>query len=64
MGLDVMTVLGSDQAYEIAKEDFGQDQYKNWESQIEKVNERVRRTRPPTSGRPTSTPAGWSRSSM
>jgi Protein of unknown function (DUF3160) len=37
MGLDVMTVLGSDQAYTIEKEDFGQDQYENWESQIEKI---------------------------
>ncbi len=39
MGLDVMTVLGSDQAYRIAKEDFGQDQFKNWESQIKKIND-------------------------
>jgi hypothetical protein len=39
MGLDVMTVLGSDQAYSIEKEDYGQDQYTNWESQIKKVNE-------------------------
>ena len=39
MGLDVMTVLGSDQAYRLEKEDFGQDQYKNWETQIKKVNE-------------------------
>jgi hypothetical protein len=39
MGLDVMTVLGSDQAYKIAKEDFGQDQYENWEGQIKKVNQ-------------------------
>ena len=38
MGLDVMTVLGSDQAYKIEKQDFGQDQYVNWESQIKKVN--------------------------
>ena len=39
MGLDIMTVLGSDQAYRIAKEDFEQDRYKNWESQIKKVND-------------------------
>ncbi|MCE5253572.1 MAG: DUF3160 domain-containing protein [Actinomycetia bacterium] len=39
MGLDVMTVLGSDQAYRIEKEDFGQDRYKNWEEQIAKVHE-------------------------
>ncbi len=39
MGLDVMTVLGSVQAYKIEKEDFAQDRYKNWESQIKKVNE-------------------------
>lgn len=38
MGLDIMTVLGSDQAYKIAKEDFGQNRYKNWQEQIEKVN--------------------------
>ncbi|OFW61935.1 MAG: hypothetical protein A2133_06950 [Actinobacteria bacterium RBG_16_64_13] len=38
MGLDAMTVLGSDQAYKIEKQDFGQDKYKNWESQIKKVN--------------------------
>jgi hypothetical protein len=38
MGLDVMTVLGSDQAYRIEKQDFSQDRYKKWESQIEKVN--------------------------
>lgn len=38
MGLDIMTVLGSDQAYRIEKQDFGQDKYKNWESQIKKVN--------------------------
>ncbi|MFH0915612.1 MAG: DUF3160 domain-containing protein [bacterium] len=38
MGLDIMTVLGSDQAYRIEKQDFGQDRYKNWESQIKKVN--------------------------
>ena len=39
MGLDVMTVLGSDQAYSIAKKDFGQDQFANWEEQIKKVND-------------------------
>jgi hypothetical protein len=38
MGLDIMTVLGSDQAYRLAKEEFSQDRFKNWESQIEKVN--------------------------
>ena len=38
MGLDVMTVLGSDQAYKIEKEDFGQGQSAKWESQIKKVN--------------------------
>jgi hypothetical protein len=37
MGLDIMTVLGSDQAYGIAKKDFGQDRYKNWEEQIKKL---------------------------
>lgn len=39
MGLDIMAVLGSDQAYKIAKEDFGQDKYKNWESRLKKVNQ-------------------------
>lgn len=39
MGLDVMTVLGSDQAYRIAKEDFGQDHFLNWEEQIKKVHD-------------------------
>lgn len=38
MGLDIMTVLGSDQAYRIAKDDFGQQRYKNWEEQIKKLN--------------------------
>ena len=38
MGLDVMTVLGSDQAYRLEKEEYTQDRYKNWETQIEKVN--------------------------
>jgi hypothetical protein len=38
MGLDVMTVLGSDQAYIVEKKDFGQDQFKNWESQVKKIN--------------------------
>ncbi len=37
MGLDIMTVLGSDQAYRIAKEDFGQGQYLRWEDQITKL---------------------------
>jgi len=39
MGLDVMTVLGSDQAYALEKDTFGQDQYANWESQIARVSE-------------------------
>jgi hypothetical protein len=38
MGLDIMTVLGSDQAYRISKEDFAQDKFANWESQVKKVN--------------------------
>lgn len=38
MGLDIMTVLGSDQAYRIEREEFGQDRYTNWQTQIEKVN--------------------------
>jgi hypothetical protein len=39
MGLDVMTVLGSDQAYQIAKNDYAQDAFENWESQLKKVNQ-------------------------
>jgi hypothetical protein len=39
MGLDIMTVLGSDQAYKIAKQDYAQDKYQNWETQLEKVNQ-------------------------
>ncbi len=38
MGLDVMTVLGSDQAYVIAKDDYAQDGFVNWDAQIAKVN--------------------------
>jgi len=38
MGLDVMSVLGSDQAYRIEKQDFAQDRYLNWETQIDKVH--------------------------
>ena len=37
MGLDIMAVLGSEQAYKIEKEDFGQDQYDKWDDQIQKV---------------------------
>jgi len=37
MGLDAMSVLGSDQAFEISKDTYGQDQYENWESQLMKV---------------------------
>lgn len=39
MGLDVMTVLGSDQAYQIAKNDFGQTAFKNWDTQLHLVNQ-------------------------
>jgi hypothetical protein len=39
MGLDAMAVLGSDQAYQIAKQDYSQNKYENWESQLKKVNE-------------------------
>lgn len=39
MGLDAMTVLGSDQAYTIATQDFNQNRFKNWQTQIEKVYE-------------------------
>ncbi|MCL5736314.1 MAG: DUF3160 domain-containing protein, partial [Actinobacteria bacterium] len=46
MGLDAMAVLGSDQAYEIAKQDYAQDKYKNWESQLEKVNQEFSKRTP------------------
>jgi hypothetical protein len=39
MGLDAMAVLGSDQAYQIAKNDYAQNAFQNWESQLKKVNE-------------------------
>jgi len=37
MGLDAMSVLGSDQAFEIITGTYGQDQFENWESQLMKV---------------------------
>ena len=37
MGLDVMTVLGSDEAYRLETEVYGQQQYENWDSQVRKV---------------------------
>lgn len=37
MGLDAMAVLDSDQAFEIAKGTYGQDQFANWEPQLMKV---------------------------
>lgn len=39
MGLDIMAVLGSFEAYKLATEDFGQSQYANYESQIAKVHQ-------------------------
>lgn len=39
MGLDVMTLLGSDQAYRLETQVYGQQQYARWDSQIEKVKQ-------------------------
>jgi len=46
MGLDVMTVLGSGQAYQIAKNDFGQAKYKNWDSQLQVLNQQFTQKSP------------------
>ncbi|MBU2602954.1 MAG: DUF3160 domain-containing protein [Actinobacteria bacterium] len=37
MGLDVMAVLGSDQAYELLTTTYGQQEFENYESQLMKV---------------------------
>ncbi len=37
MGLDIMTILGSDQAYLLATQDYGQQQYANWDAQLVKI---------------------------
>ncbi|MCL5735125.1 MAG: DUF3160 domain-containing protein [Actinobacteria bacterium] len=37
MGLDAMAVLGSDQAFALAKTTYGQDAYQDWEAQLKKV---------------------------
>jgi hypothetical protein len=39
MGLDVMSVLGSDQAYRLETEVYDQQQYEKWESQVQKVKQ-------------------------
>ena len=39
MGLDVMSVLGSDQAYRLESDLYGQQQYTGWQSQIQKVRQ-------------------------
>jgi hypothetical protein len=39
MGLDIMAVLGSDQAYQLAADDYDQKRFKNWEAQLTKVHE-------------------------
>jgi hypothetical protein len=39
MGLDIMTLLGSDQAYALETGTYGQQQYARWDSQIEKVKQ-------------------------
>jgi hypothetical protein len=37
MGLDVMTLLGSDQAYRLETQVYGQQQYTSWDAQVQKV---------------------------
>jgi hypothetical protein len=41
-----MTVLGSDQAYLLATEGYGQNQYANWDTQIAQVSEEFRERSP------------------
>jgi hypothetical protein len=39
MGLDIMTVLGSDQAHTIETQEYGQQSFANWEAQIAKIRQ-------------------------
>jgi hypothetical protein len=39
MGLDIMTVLGSSEAYRLQTELYGQLQYANWDAQVQKVKQ-------------------------
>jgi hypothetical protein len=39
MGLDIMTVLGSKEAYRLETELYGQQRYANWETQVRKVEQ-------------------------
>ena len=39
MGLDVMSVLGSQEAYRLETEVYGQQQYAKWDSQLQKVKQ-------------------------
>jgi hypothetical protein len=39
MGLDIMTVLGSDEAYRLETELYGQQQYVGWDNQVQKVRQ-------------------------
>jgi hypothetical protein len=39
MGLDIMTVLGSSEAYRLETELYGQQKYENWDSQVQKVKQ-------------------------
>jgi hypothetical protein len=41
MGLDIMTLLGSDQAYRLETELYGQQKYQNWDAQLQKVKKEL-----------------------
>ncbi len=44
MGLDVMTVLGSKEAYRLETEIYRQQQYENWDAQVQKVTDELSET--------------------
>jgi hypothetical protein len=41
MGLDIMTLLGSDEAYRLETELYGQQKYENWDTQVQKVKKEL-----------------------
>ena len=57
MGLDIMTVLGSDEAYRLETELYGQQQYAGWDAQVQKVKQEFTQAAP-TCG-PTNLYTGW-----
>ena len=63
MGLDVMTVLGSDQAYRLEKEDYAPGPLQELGDPDREGERGVRARATPISGRPISTPGGSSHSS-